>query len=117
LTERQRKFAQLYVDGEQPLKAVVDAGYSENKADATLSKLLNSCEVSDYIQELIKKRNGRKILSKNQCREVLSEIAIDCDSSVSEKIKAVGMLIGIIDEESNDTNLSVNISYGDENGN
>ncbi|MBQ8435867.1 MAG: terminase small subunit [Oscillospiraceae bacterium] len=117
MTDRQKKFAEYFADSLNPEKSAVMAGYSEKTAFLNAQKLLKNPEISKYIQKLSQEKESAAILSARQCRAVLSSIAVDCDSSASEKIKAVGMLVGLNDDNVADKNITINVNYGDYNGN
>lgn len=113
MTDRQKKFAEYFADSLNPEKSAVMAGYSQKTAFSNAQRLLKNPDVSGYIQKLSKDKQSAGILSEKQCRAVLSSIAVDGDSSASEKIKAVGMLVGLNDDEATDKNITINVHYGD----
>ncbi len=119
MTERQNKFAAIYGAGTPIRDAILMAGYSDRNIPQTAAKLLADKEVTAYIEEV---RTGKKegnILTRRQCREVLSKIAVDPDSSPNEKIKAVGMLIDFDSENEDEGEKTVvfKIDFTDNNDN
>ena len=51
MTERQKKFAEYYVQSGNAVQSAVKAGYSETYANARSSELLENVGVSEYIQK------------------------------------------------------------------
>ena len=116
MTERQNNFATLYGAGTPIRDAILMAGYSDKNLPQTAAKLLADKEVRSLIQQVREGRKENNILTKRQCREVLSKIAVDPDSSPNEKIKAVGMLIDFDfeNEDEGEHTIVFEIDFGNE---
>lgn len=57
LTEKQRKFAEFYLELNNGTKAAIAAGYEENSAHVAASRLLKNDKVVDYLESA---REARK---------------------------------------------------------
>lgn len=49
LNDRQRRFAELLVEGRSATSAYIDAGYAEQGAEASASRLLSNAKVAAYV--------------------------------------------------------------------
>ena len=52
LNARQRKFAEYYAQSGNTVQSAIQAGYSENYANANACKLLENVRVAEYIKQL-----------------------------------------------------------------
>jgi phage terminase small subunit len=59
LTDRQKKFAEVYFELNNGTKAAIMAGYGEKGAHAEASRQLKNVKVRDYLEELQKERRER----------------------------------------------------------
>lgn len=92
LNERQKKFAEYYAQCGNIVQSAVKAGYSEKYANGMGYKLLENMGVAEYIKQLTEAARQARILTASQRQEMLSEIASDSDSSVSDRIRAIDTL-------------------------
>jgi hypothetical protein len=84
LTERQRKFAELYFELNNGTKSAKLSGYAESSAHAEASRLLKNVKVREYLGELHKERRER-ILNRlgtmvEKSVEMLFELAMNAES-------------------------------------
>lgn len=75
LTEKQRRFADHYIEMGNIEQAALKAGYSKNYARAQSHKLLANVGVKKYIDERMKKIESKKIMSQKEAVELLTSIA------------------------------------------
>lgn len=92
LNPRQRKFAEYYVQSGNTVQSAIKAGYSENYANANACKLLENVRVSEYIRELSEKLKDKRILTAKDRQVMLSDMASDLTSELSDRIRAIDML-------------------------
>lgn len=117
MTDRQKLFAENFIKLGDGKESAVKAGYSKKNAQQYAEKLLQNEEIKQYINSPPKAEDN-EILTTRQCKAVLSKIVSDEDNTPSERMKAIDLLIGIDDEQTDaDNNISILINYGVENEN
>ena len=84
LTERQKRFAQQYVQHFELRRAAIEAGYAERSAHAAATKLINNPLVQSYIAQLQAERIERTNISQDA---VVYEIARLAFSSLKGIVK------------------------------
>ncbi len=92
LTERQRKFAEYYVQCGNAEQAAVSAGYSEQYARGNAYKLVANSGVAAYIKQLSEAAQTARIMTARGRQELLSDIARDEDNAAADRIRAVDTL-------------------------
>ena len=92
LTERQRKFAEYYVQCGNAEQAAVSAGYSEQYARGNAYKLVANSGVAAYIKQLSEAAQTARIMTARDRQELLSDIAKDEHNDASDRIRAVDTL-------------------------
>lgn len=92
LNARQRKFAEYYAQSGNTVQSAIQAGYSENYANANACKLLENVRVADYIKELSDKLKDERIMSAKDRQVVLSDIARNDGQDTSDRIRAIDTL-------------------------
>lgn len=92
LTERQRKFAEYYVQCGNAEQAAVSAGYSEQYARGNAYKLVANSGVAAYIKQLSEATQTARIMTARDRQELLSDIARDEDNAAADRIRAVDTL-------------------------
>ena len=75
LTEKQRRFADYYIENGNATKSAIKAGYSEKYANTNASKLLQNTTLKKYIDERMKEIASSRIMSATEAVELLSSIA------------------------------------------
>lgn len=92
MTERQRKFAEYYVQCGNAEQAAVSAGYSEQYARGNAYKLVANSGVAAYIKQLSEATQTARIMTARDRQELLSDIARDEDNAAADRIRAVDTL-------------------------
>jgi len=92
LNARQRKFAEYYAQSGNTVQSAIQAGYSENYANANACKLLENVRVAEYIKELSDKLKDERIMSAKDRQVVLSDIARNDGQDTSDRIRAIDTL-------------------------
>lgn len=92
MTERQRKFAEYYVQCGNAEQAAVSAGYSEQYARGNAYKLVANSGVAAYIKQLSEAAQTARIMTARARQELLSDIARDEDNAAADRIRAVDTL-------------------------
>lgn len=92
LNARQRKFAEYYVQSGNTVQSAIQAGYSENYANARAYELLANVGVSKYIKELSDKLKDERIMSAKDRQVALSDIARSAEQDTSDRIRAIDTL-------------------------
>ena len=98
MTARELRFAELYIQTGNAVKAAVGAGYSEKTARFA-SNWLNpqkptkyKAELSQYIDELSEQIRSESIMSAAERQEMLSSIAKDENEQTAVRIRAIDTL-------------------------
>lgn len=92
LNARQRKFAEYYAQSGNTVQSAIQAGYSENYANARAYELLEKVGVSKYIKELSDKLKDERIMSAKDRQVALSDIARNDGQDTSDRIRAIDTL-------------------------
>lgn len=93
MTERQRRFADAYLESPNATRAAEAAGYSKKTAYSQGQRLLKNAEIAAFIRERQEQAANARILSITRARALLSDIAQDADISVSARLRAVDLLL------------------------
>ena len=88
MTERQRKFAEYYVQCGNAEQAAVSAGYSEQYARGNAYKLVANSGIAAYIKQLSEAAQTARIMTARGRQELLSDIARDEDNAAADRIRA-----------------------------
>lgn len=75
LTEKQKKFADYYIELGNATQAAIKAGYSEKYAGQNVDKLLKNTNLKKYIDERLEQIASERIMSAQEAVELLSSIA------------------------------------------
>lgn len=92
LNARQRKFAEYYAQSGNTVQSAIQAGYSENYANARAYELLENVGVPKYIKELSDKLKDERIMSAKDRQVALSDIARNDGQDTSDRIRAIDTL-------------------------
>lgn len=111
LNLRQKKFAEYYVESGNVSQSAVKAGYSEKFAKSKSYLLLENSLVVEYIQELSKEMQDKRIMSAKERQAVLSDIARNKSrmEGTGDIIKAIDTLNKMTGEYLNKVEVSGNI--------
>lgn len=75
LTEKQKKFADYYIELGNATQAAINAGYASKYANTNASKLLQNTTIKSYIDERLAQLATERIMSAQEAVELLSSIA------------------------------------------
>ena len=75
LTEKQKRFADYYIELGNATQAAINAGYSEKYAGQNVDKLLKNTNLKKYIEERLGQIASERIMSAQEAVELLSSIA------------------------------------------
>ena len=99
LTEKERIFADEYIKTTNATQSAIKAGYAENSASVTGSKMLRKPKVRQYIDAVMNERSKNTIATANEVLEYLTRVvrgeekdAFGLDVSVADKTKAAELL-------------------------
>ena len=99
LTEKERIFADEYINTTNATQSAIKAGYSEKTASSKGSQLLRKVKVRQYIDEVMDKRSKNTIATADEVLQYLSRVmngeekdAFGLDVSVADRTKAAELL-------------------------
>lgn len=92
MNDRQRKFAEYFVQCGNRTEAARMAGYSESYASHRTDELWRNVEIQQYIRELTEKAQDERIMTARQRQVMLSDIARNEERTASDRIKAIDTL-------------------------
>ena len=75
LKERQKRFADYYIQSGNITESAVKAGYSQNYANAQGYKLLENVGIKTYIDEQLKLLADKRIMQAEEVMQLLTSIA------------------------------------------
>ena len=75
LTEKQKRFADYYIETGNATQAAVKAGYSKKYANTNANKLLQNTTIKNYIDEKLEEMSSKRIASANEVMELLTSAA------------------------------------------
>ena len=86
LTEKQKRFADHYIETGNATESAVKAGYSKKTADRIASENLRKLELKKYIDELMQKLESERIAS---AEEVLQNLTAMMRGEIQEDVVIV----------------------------
>ena len=89
LTEKQKKFADYYIELGNATQAAINAGYASKYANTNASKLLQNTTIKSYIDERLSQLASERIVSAEEVLEFLSSVMRN--EQKEEVLKGVGM--------------------------
>lgn len=99
LTEKERIFADEYIKTTNATQSAIKAGYAENSASVTGSRLLRKAKVRQYIDAVMNERSKNAIATADEVLEYLTRVmcgeekdAFGLDVSVADRTKAAELL-------------------------
>ena len=99
LTKKERIFADEYVKTTNGTQSAITAGYAENSASVTGSKMLRKPKVRQYIDEVMNERSKNTIATADEVLEYLTKVmngeekdAFGLDTSIADRTKAAELL-------------------------
>ncbi|ULL19666.1 terminase small subunit [Paenibacillus sp. H1-7] len=88
LTEKQKRFADYFIESGNATEAAIRAGYSEKTARFIGAENLTKPNISAYIDEMLGKKDNERIASQDEVLEFLTSVMR------GEVIERVPLLIG-----------------------
>ena len=99
LTKKERIFADEYIKTANATQSAIKAGYAENSASVTGSKMLRKPKVRQYIDAVMNERSKNTIATADEVLEYLTRVmfgeekdAFGLDVSVADRTKAAELL-------------------------
>lgn len=99
LTEKERIFADEYIKTTNATQSAIKAGYAENSASVTGSKMLRKPKVRQYIEAVMNERSKNTIATADEVLEYLTKVmngeekdAFGLDASIADRTKAAELL-------------------------
>lgn len=99
LTEKERIFADEYIKTTNATQSAIKAGYAENSASVTGSKMLRKPKVRQYIDAIMNERSKNTIATADEVLEYLTKVmngeekdAFGLDASIADRTKAAELL-------------------------
>lgn len=99
LTKKERIFADEYIKTTNATQSAIKAGYAENSASVTGSKMLRKPKVRQYIDAIMNERSKNTIATADEVLEYLTRVmfgeekdAFGLDVSVADRTKAAELL-------------------------
>lgn len=99
LTEKERIFADEYIKTANATQSAIKAGYAENSASVTGSKMLRKPKVRQYIDAVMNERSKNTIATADEVLEYLTKVmngeekdAFGLDASIADRTKAAELL-------------------------
>lgn len=93
MNERQRRFAEIYVECGNAAEAARRAGYSERTARSIGQRLLTFVDVQSYVRELQEQLAAKRIADAREVREFLTGIMRDEDEKTNARLRASNTLL------------------------
>ena len=122
-TEKQKRFAELYVQTGNATQSYIDAGYkatSREVAEANARRLLGKDSVAAHVDELNRAIKKSTIASLEEVKEFLTETLRNPVEETKERLKAADMLNktygAYLDrkELSGEVGIRVEVDYGED---
>ena len=66
LTEKQKRFADYYIETGNATQSYIKAGYSENGANRSANKLLTNTDIAEYIAERMRPTEEKRIATGDE---------------------------------------------------
>lgn len=99
MNEKQKAFADYYIETNNATEAAKKAGYSEKTAHAIGSRLLKDVKVSSYIKERLESKEAARIASQDEVLEFLTQVMrgevedqLGLETPVKERNRAAELL-------------------------
>lgn len=74
LTEKQKRFADYYIETGNATEAAVRAGYSKKYANTNASKLLQNTTLKSYIDERLKQMDEKRVATAEEVMKYLTSV-------------------------------------------
>ena len=74
LTEKQKRFADYYIETGNATQSYIRAGYSENGANRSANKLLTNTDIAEYIAERMRPTEEKRIATGDEVMEFFTAV-------------------------------------------
>lgn len=88
INEKQKLFAQNYVQSLNAYQSAIKAGYSENYAKVFSCKLLEDIRIKEYIKELASKETNSRLATIDDINTFWSDLMFDTSADIKDRLKA-----------------------------
>ena len=92
LNVRQKAFCEFYVASGNATESAIKAGYREQTARVTASKILTKANIQEYVKELQEKAKTSRIMTAIERREFLTELIKNRNEKAADRLKALDIL-------------------------
>ena len=92
LNARQKAFCEFYVASGNATESAIKAGYKEQTARVTASKILTKANIQEYVKELQEKAKTSRIMTAIERREFLTELIKNRNEKAADRLKALDIL-------------------------
>lgn len=92
LNARQKAFCEFYVASGNATESAIKAGYREQTARVTASKILTKANIQEYVKELQEKAKTSRIMTAIERREFLTELIKNGNEKAADRLKALDIL-------------------------
>ncbi len=99
LTEKQKRFCEYYIQNPNATEAALKAGYAKKAAYATGAENLKKPQIQQYIDEVLKNMQSKRIADAEEVLEYLTGVMrgdikdqFEMDASISDRNKAAELL-------------------------
>lgn len=75
LTEKQKRFADYFIETGNASQSAVKAGYSKKYSNTNANKLLQNTTIKKYIDKKLEEMSSKRIASANEVMELLTSAA------------------------------------------
>jgi phage terminase small subunit len=75
LTEKQKRFADYYIETGNATESAIKAGYSRKTAKEIASENLTKPNIKEYIDSRLKEMDGKRIMNAEEVMQLLTSIA------------------------------------------
>jgi len=94
MTEKQKRFADFYVESLNATESAVRAGYSKRSAYAIASRLMRNAKVKEFIDVRLCEKESLRIAGQNEILEYLTGVirSVDPECPLAAKLRACELL-------------------------
>ncbi|MEC5422113.1 terminase small subunit [Virgibacillus sp. C22-A2] len=121
MNEKQRRFADYYIETGNITESAVRAGYSKNYANAQGYKLLDNVGIRKYIEERNKQLESQRIANMTEVKEFWTNTIRDEELDYKDRLKASEYIAktnaAFIDRTEQTGDMSININVKGSKGN
>ena len=73
MSEKQKKFADYYIESNNATESAIKAGYSTKYTNTNVTKLLQNTTIKEYIQEKLEEMASERIASATEVLEFITK--------------------------------------------